>query len=164
MMTRKKWGMVRSKTRGTHMAQYRNICRELMLSDTDAQIMCVLDADLAGWSIQGIMHSLSLQEHWDACASNGLRRDGQKWHQCDAWAYRKKDWKEIPFSKVKDLVFQRGEALVPVKSAFGGMALYTRESYEKASYTGGDCEHVTFHRKLNSRVVVNPSQIVVYRW
>mgnify|MGYP000163889889 CR=1 FL=1 len=161
-----KWSMARSPDRGTAMARYRNTCRNIVLeqfSTTDAVI--VLDLDLSRYSVNGILHTFSFYGGFDVMASNGLRRDGAHYVQYDAWAFRKNSWEPMKFKDVKNWVYPLGSPLIPVRSAFGGLAVYQMNAYKAAEYGGGDCEHVIFHRKLYdkgyNRVFINPSQKVI---
>lgn len=55
----------------------------------------------------------------------------------------------------KNIHIDPGVGLIPVESAFGGFAIYTRDAYLSGSYIGiapdGSqvCEHVYFHKKLH---------------
>ena len=167
----KKWGMVREGKRGQDMAKYRNRCRanaHIQPSKTD--LVIVLDSDLQGVSCDGIANTLSRWDAWDAVFSSGLRKDKCDWVQADAWALRYGDteWTPKLFKDVRDLVPARGADWIEVFSAFGGMGLYKVAAYCEAGYGGGDCEHVIFHKRLHAkghtRMFLNPSQIVVYRW
>ena len=167
-----KWGMVRHPHRGDQMARCRSrakeIGREFM---PPAYYVIVADVDLAGWSIAGIAHSVSLLETSDAycIASNGLRLDNGRWVQYDAWAMRRGNWKPLTFRQVKNVLPSRGEEPIEMLSAFGGLAIYRADVFALGEYTGGDCEHVTFHKSIHEadksrRLLLNPAQITVTRW
>ena len=165
----KKWGMVRDPARGDDMAYYRNYCRKYAISIMpDADYYIPMDSDLAAWSIDGLCHTLSYAGEFDVMFSNGLRKDKGKWVQYDAWAWRENTWSPVAFKTVKNRVFDLGDPLVPMLSAFGGMAVYSGDAYRACEYTGGDCEHVGLHRNIRrkgyKRVFINPSQIMVVRW
>jgi len=167
----KKWGMVRSGERGKQMAAYRNRCRKLarpLIKQADAVI--VLDTDLVDWSLDGIATSFASWGDWDAMASCGVRyqkyRGKRRWVQADAWALRRNGWKARSFHDQATFVPPIGDPLVPVRSAFGGLGIYTAEAYLSAPYGGGDCEHVVLHKNLVKkgfkRFFLNPSQVVYY--
>jgi hypothetical protein len=160
-----KWGPVADGRRGEQMACYRNRCRTMALATGPRDLYIVLDADLYGWSLEGIQHSLSHWGQFDVMASNGLVYWGTVL-QYDSWTWREDNWDPVPMSYVHQRVYRRGDPLLPVLSAFGGMALYRATAFEAAEYGGGDCEHVVFHRRLREagygRVYVNPSQITLY--
>lgn len=164
-----KWPMARSPHRGTAMARYRNTCRNIVLEQerfSTADAVIVFDLDLSRYSINGILHTLSYWDEFDVMASNGLRWDGSRYVQYDAWAFRKESWEPLKFKDVKNGVYPLGSPLIPVRSAFGGLAVYQMNAYKAAAeYGGGDCEHVVFHRKLYNegydRIFVNPSQKMI---
>lgn len=175
-LARPKWPMVRSGDRGTDMAHYRNACRELLLAQgRPYDVVLVVDADLAGWSNDGLADTFSRYrpdpaDSWHVVASNGLRNDHGRWVQADAWALRYRSWDPQPWPSVRGFVPARGEEPLVVKAAFGGLAVYRYDAYTDPGvyYEGGDCEHVTLHRRLHAagylRTYLNPSQLVVYRW
>lgn len=168
-MRRPKWGMVRSRRRGTHMADYRNRCKHIASRAVGvADVVIVMDSDLAGCSLDGILNTLSRWGGWDAVFSNGLRHDIDGWVQADAWALRQHNWVAKPFASIRHIMPARGAAWLPVRSAFGGMGIYRANVYASSRYSGGDCEHVKFHRALVNRgftrLFINPSQLVVYEW
>jgi len=163
------WPMERTPQRGTAMARYRNQCRDLVLKHfSHFDLVMVVDTDLSGWSIDGVLHSLSYWREWDAIFSNGLREDKAGWVQYDAWAIRTDSWRSKSFDEVKNDVYAMGSSLVPVWSAFGGVGLYTMEAFKAAEYGGEDCEHVRFHKKLResgfNRMFINPNMKTVVRW
>lgn len=151
----KKWSMARSSDRGTAMARYRNTCHNIVLEQfSAADAVIVLDLDLSRYSVNGILHTLSFWGEFDVMASNGLRRDGTRYVQYDAWAFRKSSWDPMKFKDVKNGVYPLGSPLISVRSAFGGLAVYQMNAYKAAEYGGGDCEHVVFHRKLYAKVTI----------
>lgn len=163
------WPMVRSAARGADMARYRNRCRELARGDAKRYDVClVVDADLAGWSLDGLCTTFARWTEWDCVAANGLRKDKGQWVQADAWAYRPRNWRPLTFAAVRSQVFDRGQPFERVKCAFGGLAVYPRQVYFAADYEGGDTEHVGLARNLDrrghNRFFLNPSQIAVYRF
>lgn len=164
---KRKWPQVRSLRRAAHMAWYRNECRSYGLHVLPhPDLVLVLDPDVAWFSTDGIAHSIGMHDSWDVCASNGLRRDQGTWVQADAWAFRSAGWAPKVFSEVRRFTPDRGSPLVPMKCAFGGMALYKGAQYKQPDtfYDGDDCEHVGLCKRFGGTVVLNPSQIVVYRW
>lgn len=85
----------------------------------------------------------------------------------DAWAYRcDEQYTPLTAKDLNRLLFERGEAMVPVYSCFGGLGIYTQEAYRAGVYDGHDIEHVGFHRSLRqkgyNRIFLNPNQITVY--
>lgn len=164
--------MMRCPSRGERMARYRNIYRQYLadhLQDFDYAI--VVDTDLpGGWSLPGIANTFG-HSRWDFMASNGIIRKQcllhQKEFQYDAWAFRESD-SYLPLSTkyVNHLTWNRGEPLVAVSSAFGGLGIYRMPAMIECEYRGGDCEHVALHRQMRERgmghLYLNPSQMVYY--
>jgi hypothetical protein len=123
------------------------------------------------------------RKNWDVCTAN----QGKRYY--DIWALRHPIWS--PNDCWEALDFQRRNSKFPelalyvsvhsrmihipsnsdvieVESAFGGFAIYKRESIGKASYIGVDmggrpiCEHVLFHQKIRESggtIIVDPQLI-----
>lgn len=132
-----------------------------------ADYVIVVDLDIKfGFSYQGIAHSFSCPI--DVVGSNGIiyqkTEDGKKYRLFyDTWAYRETS-AEIG-NEGNLLVFNRGEPLVSLQSCFGGLAIYDRKWLDNVEYMDYDCDHVTLHDQIRGnggKVVLNPSQIVVY--
>jgi hypothetical protein len=55
-----------------------------------------------------------------------------------------------------------------MNSAFGQLAVYETHYYLLGTYSGTDCEHVTFHRSINEQAYfefgLNPSSRCVSFW
>jgi hypothetical protein len=68
-------------------------------------------------------------------------------------------------TKTRYLSFKKGNELVPVQSAFGGTAIYTKDAFLSSTYDGYDCEHLCFHESLIkkgfNKLFLNPSFIVL---
>ncbi|MCA9137825.1 MAG: hypothetical protein KDB00_13730 [Planctomycetales bacterium] len=174
-MDRKRFPQDRCLERATCLAEYRNVCRDYIVRELgDMDYVAVVDTDLpGGWSYEGIATSFAAPE-WDAVGSNGILRTvipsrppKNVWRHFDSWAFRaigRSTGDEN--SDAGELVFHRGDSLVPVWSCFGGLAVYRMECFQAARYGGSDCEHVCFHRELRDQgfdgLYLNPSQIVVY--
>ncbi|MEM9819879.1 MAG: hypothetical protein AAF985_02360 [Bacteroidota bacterium] len=169
-----KWADVQDLARTTAMANYRNQYLDYVRAQQYAfDFLLVFDLDIPlGFSYDGIAHSFSYPD-WDVMASNGILVPpfGNPIAQAlffDAFAFRQKGQLTKPdLTTINQLQFQRGEALVPVESAFGGLAIYREEGIlAGARYGGQDCEHVVLHQWLQqngfSKQFLNPSQIVLY--
>lgn len=80
--------------------------------------------------------------------------------QYDAWAARLNDWRDTRQHHWFHLWLPpTGSPPVPMYSAFGGLAVYTREAYLAGIYKGGDCEHVGLHRSMREaghQLYLNP--------
>ncbi len=169
---------IRCLTRAAALAGYRNKYLELLREHPlHPDFTIIMDTDLEGGiSFDGVADSFG-QSGWDVIGSNGLsvwhgieRRTGLQRSgllHFDAWAFRNYGQPEaLPYLQVNSLLFRRGEPLVPVSSAFGGMAVYRTEALTSARYTGEDCEHVPLHLQIREngfdRIFLNPSQITLY--
>jgi len=148
------------------MAQARNKYLEYVRSET-ADYVIIMDLDIKfGFSYQGITHSFSCP--FNVVGSNGIiyetLEDGNKVRLFyDTWAYRENG--EDLGDEANLLRFNRGEPLVPVESCFGGLAIYEKKWLDNVEYMDYDCDHVTLHDQIRAnggKVVLNPSQIVVY--
>lgn len=167
------WTRDQSPERMRHLAACRNHYLE-HVGDRYRTFghVIVLDTDLPrGFSYEGLAHTFGGDE-WHVVGSNsvsvfpeGLPPTEPEFF--DAWAFRHADGTTPPLAEVNRLFFRRGDPLVPVGSAFGGLAVYTMEAWRSgARYGGDDCEHVVLHRELRARgfdrQFLNPSQIVLY--
>mmetsp|Transcript_13947 Transcript_13947/g.34896 ORF Transcript_13947/g.34896 Transcript_13947/m.34896 type:complete len:685 (-) Transcript_13947:128-2182(-) len=127
--------------------------------------------------------------NWDAIAANGLKpRIGNWMNYYDTLAFVDSRGltprvaptflSQITQHRIRPRpVMQIGEPLVPVKSAFGGLAIYKRDSLAKVAksanvekpglggpYSGNHSEHVNLHTRMdrqNMQLYVNPSLIVL---
>ncbi len=166
-------GSVRCPIRGNDMAEYRNLCQGVVQDRwSDFDYVCLLDLDLAGgFSYDGVAHSFGSQP-WDCVGSYGIIYQRQKLDlnrslHYDVWAFRRfGSYEELDGTEGNLMSWQRGDALVPVYSCFGGLGLYRMRAWLSAQYSGGDCEHVGLHRQMRARgydrQYFNPSQIVLY--
>ena len=167
------YGSIRCPHRGDDMAEYRNLCqREVRSRWSDFDHACLLDMDLAGgFSYDGIAHSFGSQP-WDVVGSYGIIYRRQKRQpdlalHYDVWAFRRfGSYAEVDGHEGNLFAWRRGEALLPVYSCFGGLAIYRMPAWLSAQYAGGDCEHIGLHREMRDRgydrQYLNPSQIVLY--
>ncbi len=164
---------IRCSQRAQRMGMYRARCQNTILETCpDRDFVILVDTDLqGGWSLEGVATTFA-QTEWDFVGSNGIiyRRHGlipNRYVQYDAWAYRTSDnFEPISTKIVNEITFERGQPLVPVRSCFGGLGIYTMQAYRMGRYEGEDIEHVGFHRSLCrqgiDRFFLNPSQLVVY--
>jgi hypothetical protein len=161
------WPRRRDMARAERMAFYRGFCQNTVLAHCpQVEYVMTVDFDLASVSSRGVLHTFA-QPDWDAVGSNGLSKIRNKLVQFDAWAWR--DFgsdRPLSWHEVHPRVFSLGQPMLQVNSCFGGMAIYRMEAYKVGVYTGGDCEHVGFHRTMREagygRIYLNPSQTVLY--
>ena len=95
-----------------------------------------------GIAINGIKNSLNQKNEWDAICANGITKKGTYY---DSYALRDK---ELPFgpeiegetwwrlSGARKIVLKQNHPLIPVYSAFGGLAIYKRSSIKNCHYSG----------------------------
>lgn len=168
------------------LAEYRTTCQQ-WIRDTCPAVDYVLVYDFdawGGWNQDGLAHAVAeLDEHPGASGmasvslvqlpalsadEQGNPVRGPQWLHYDAWALRLNSfwddytagqggWKHQWLPPV-------GSPVVPVCSAFGGMAVYRTTDYLAGKYTGEDCEHVTFHRTLPGQMYLDPAMRTLMHW
>jgi hypothetical protein len=131
----------------------------------------IVDTDLqGGWSYHGILNSLG-HNNWDVIGSNSLYYHTEKNKTMrlyyDSWAFRPLGHPEALSDVEANLfVWQRGEPMLQVNSAFGGLGVYHPHFlYEDVNYTAEDCDHPSLHNQLCEKgyhIFMNPSQITLY--
>jgi hypothetical protein len=178
-------------TRTNELAEYRAECQEWVrrhCSGFDYTVVVDWDS-YGGWVLHGVqtgfsylatdpgafaMASVSLLEH--PVASYDREKNtivsGSQWIHYDCWAMRLNSywddyghgiggWKHNWFPLV-------GSPPVRMMSAFGGFCIYRTADYLRGTYSGQDCEHVTFHRSIQEAtglgLYLNPSQRMVMQW
>ena len=124
-----------------------------------------------------------IRDDWDACTANQLgpyydiyALRHTEWSPDDCWRYEAQLLKKgmNPISAREKAVYSRQRKIpasspwINVDSAFGGLAIYKRESLENATYSGLDlngeeiCEHVTLHAAMKAdgrKLYINPRLI-----
>lgn len=162
--------------RAARMAYYRNCCRRYIIDAIVAEptfgYVIVADLDLrGGWSYDGLANTFSYV-HWDAMGSNGIlyknrnTRSGRYVHY-DVWAFRwHGNWTPCQPAEIGPLSWPRGAEPIRLNSCFGGLGVYRSDAVLESEYSGEDCEHVPFHRRMAeagfNRLYLNPSQFVIY--
>ncbi len=170
----RRWGQVRDQGRTRAMAEYRNRYLDQVASNcAHFDVVVVLDTDsFAGFSLEGIAHSFA-QSGWDCMTSNGLLVPPHGAPPAEHFFFDSFPFREPgqqgpgDADKINTLEFRRGQALVRLDSAFGGLAIYQMKGIlSGARYSGEDCEHVCFHQALAEkgagRLYLNPSQVYLY--
>lgn len=150
---------------------------EIQKPEYDAfNVLIVVDMDMSyGFDVRGIYHSFALWDSWDAVASNGVSNSAGEMY--DAFAFRNSEFPWAHYQKPKTYweeiipqiqrVYPVTSALIPVDSAFGGLAIYKREKLKGCRYQSimGDCEHIEFHKCLKhngGKMFMNPAQFIKY--
>gem|GEM_PF-610257 len=166
------WDNVDKPMRFNALAERRNRYLELACArHHDYDYVVVLDMDLPrGFSMDGIANTFG-RDGWDAVASNGLfvrlkGKPGPAPMFYDAAAYMAKNGSQSN-EEINALNFSKGEPLVPVVSAFGGLCVYRMPAFScGARYNGSQCEHLAFHRAMAStgfgRIYLNPGQFALH--
>ena len=164
---------VRCRHRATRMATYRNQCRDYVAAHWDSfDYVVIIDTDLAGgWDFDGIAHTFG-HDDWDFVGSYGVLHVCSWSHldrlvHYDAWAFRRYGtYVAIPTKTVNRMHWRLGSRMLPVFSCFGGLGVYRMDAVLASRYSGEDCEHVTFHRRMRrrgfGRMFLNPNQITFY--
>lgn len=160
--------------RTNRLAMLRNKCMEWVREKHPKTAWTiVLDSDpQGGFSVDGVFNSIGwlgeVSSRSDSMAAGGMASYGalraerthgnghgigpHKLYQYDGWAARQNDWRdrrdEVGFSWFLTNLPPVGSPPIPMLSAFGGLAVYRTEAFLAGGYTGGDCEHVSHHRKM----------------
>jgi hypothetical protein len=167
------------------MAAYRNKYMQILSqNEFNRDFVIVIDLDISGFEIEGLINSFSIRTEWDCIAANGISLSSKLRRQYhDSYALIEKDKLDeiqtegsIKTNRIKYSSFRKGMPFVPVDSAFGGMAIYKWNSINNAFYTclvNNDqrvqckSEHVGLHKSMiengHSRIFVNPSMVIKYR-
>lgn len=172
----------KSKRRTDALAEYRSRCqewaREHAPQDGNHRII-VIDFDTwGGWSDEGVLTGLHWLEELPGAAGMASLSTiemaiqghplGKLRIHYDAWAFRFNHWAEHDMSWFPHWYPPVGSTPIAVNSAFGGLAIYRPEAFFAGTYSGGDCEHVAFHRTIHEattmRMWFNPSQRMVMNW
>jgi len=173
--------------RTVRLAKCRNECLRWVDSNartTTWTIVLDLDPDY-GFSIDGVFNSIG----WLArkapqpsamrpggMASYSLLRfigdDGkERIAHYDSWAARLNHWDDrkhtVGLSWFSALLPPVGSPPFPLNSAFGGLGVYLTAAYLSGQYSGEDCEHVPFHRRLHAagwQMFLNPGSRYIAIW
>lgn len=161
------------------MARHRNDARELVREhypQADYVIFVDLDA-WGGWSVYGVLNGIGWHERLPKAgcmASTSLFQNpyamvnGQvTWAHYDNWAYRWLGWTARLGPWFTFWLPPPGAPPIEVNSAFGGLAIYKTQPWLECEYSGEDCEHVPFHRKMQLKgfdIYLNPAQRCVMSW
>jgi hypothetical protein len=161
------------------MARLRNAL--LASSEADpSDLTFVVDGDLAGpISLDGVMHAAALLqgEQVDAVAAFGINNWGGLpgmvsfvgYSYYDPIAFREHSFQRTLRDaqvRLRLAGLRRGDAALPVKSAFAGLVLYKSAVLHGLRYCERthDCEHVSLHRALSTRgarLVLDPALLLL---
>lgn len=178
-------------SRVQRIAHCRNLCLKILNTDHNlksANYVVVSDFDGVNPLLtrRGV-RSCWEREDWDVCTANqsgayydiyALRHS--IWSPDDCWKYEAQLLQSgmDPISAREKAVYARQIRIRPtsdwieVDSAFGGLAIYRRETLKGVTYSAFNaqgeeiCEHVTLHSQLRSRnfrIFINP-KLVNLKW
>ena len=161
------------------MAKLRNALLSSSVA-SPSDLTFVLDGDLAGpVSLDGVMHAVELLqgEQVDAVAAFGINNWGGLpgmvpfvgYSYYDPIAFREHSFQRTLRDaqvRLRLASLRRGDAALPVKSAFAGLVLYKSAVLQGLRYCERthDCEHVSLHRALSSRgarLVLDPALLLL---
>jgi hypothetical protein len=137
----------------THaLAEYRTACQMFVRNGDRPDYVIVFDTDpWGGWSLDGVATSIAhmqLDHSWFGLASYSWGQWGQHAVHYDAFAARLNHWRQRDQQWFHHWHPAVGSDPVEFRSAFGQLAVYRSQRYLAGTYTGEDCEHVTFHRSI----------------
>jgi hypothetical protein len=154
------------------IARARNIVLEKakLPEYSDHQYLIMADLDFINpWPIEEIVNSVELPIEWDCISANGIRPDKT---YVDRFAFRDESyplgdellgnpwWYALVDTQ---LTLVGKEDLMPVYSAFGGLAIYKRATLTQFTYTGTvtrDLEN--YYKKILTKVPPSNPQIQAY--
>ena len=173
-----------SKERISKMANYRNYYLEILESlNFNIDYLIIIDLDIARFTLDGVAHSFGLANQWDIITANGYSYSPKlkrRYHDTYALTEIGKDTEIqtesiINNNQAKWSFLKRGIPLIPVYSAFGGLAIYRYNLIKNKRYAVQEnndqrvevkCEHFTFHQSIhqdrNIRCFINPEMEVFY--
>ena len=175
-----------SAKRINKMAYYRNQYLHFIKERKwSADFVIVIDMDLMRIDINGILNSLSIADVWDMVAANGVIYSPSalfRRRYNDTYALVEIGEENVPQTEesIKEKQYKwaslkKGSQLVPVYSAFGGLAIYRFDGIKDCTYEvlkNNDprvevrCEHFAIckqmHERGYNRMFINPAMKVLY--
>ncbi len=173
-----------SKERISKMVQYRNqYLDKLRDLNYNYDYVIVMDIDIENFSLNGIAHSFGLVNQWDVVTANGYSYSSslkRRYHDTYALVEIGRELEgqteQIIFTNQKKWSFLRaGLPMIPVYSAFGGLAIYPYHLLKNKKYEVVEnldkrvairCEHFALHQRIhiedNCKIFINPEMEVFY--
>ena len=169
------------------MAKYRNYYIDFINKEKlQGNFIIVADLDVKKIDINGIVNSFAAKEDWDAITANGISRSfssrfRKRYHDTYALvAYGREDIpqteKSIVDAQYQWAYMKSGMPLIRVASAFGGLAIYSREAIKNCRYgvllnndekVESRAEHFFFYQQMKAngfdRIYINPAMHVKYQ-
>lgn len=159
------------------LAEYRTACQRWVSHGKRPDYVIVFDTDAwGGWSVDGVATSIAemvRDETWYGLASYSWcelpSQHGNFAAHYDAFAARLNHWNRRDQNWFHQWHPAVGSPPVQFNSAFGQLAVYDAEPYLSGTYSGDDCEHVSFHRSIAMRdpwlrLGLNPASRCVSFW
>lgn len=174
-----------SNQRISKMANYRNqYLNALAEMGVNYNYVLIIDLDIENFSIDGIAHSFGLAEHWDVITANGYSYSPslkKRYH--DTYALTELGTENVPQTEETISENQRkwsflnhGIPLIPVYSAYGGLAIYKYDLLKNKTYKAIQnndarvevkCEHFSLHQQIHQekyrKIFINPNMTVLYQ-
>lgn len=174
-----------SEHRIAKMANYRNNYLEILEGlNINFDYVVVIDLDVSHIDLNGIIHSFQMSKQWDVITANGHSRSPslkKRYHDTYALVEIGNENKSqteriIHQNQYKWAFLQKGMPLIPVYSAFGGIAIYKYEVIKGLRYdviSNNDsrvqvkCEHFSLHdnmiKRNNAKIFINPNMVLLYQ-
>jgi glycosyltransferase involved in cell wall biosynthesis len=167
--------MVSYRNKYIHFLNSQGFRRDLVL---------IIDLDISGFDIDGILHSIGTEIDWDCISANGTSVSSEfKKQYHDSYAlieYGKLNHTQtedsIRLNRIRYSFLRQGMPLLHVDSAYGGLAIYKWASIKDIYYSyllnndkKVECksEHVGLHKIMKEKgcnnIFINPSMKVKYR-
>jgi hypothetical protein len=119
---------------------------------------------ISDWDMVSASQPLKYYDIWALRAKGWVESDWwEEFKRLSATISKKRAYRITLTSKMRSI--RRSSEPIAVESAFGGLAIYTREAFISGSYRGTDstgkeiCEHVPFHNDLITKgykLYINP--------
>ena len=178
-LNRQQFGAEFAGPRTQALAEYRTSCQEWAVKQR-ADIVVVVDFDAWGGCppenfFAAIGQFYETPDAYGMAAVSLFEADMQgkwQWMHYDCWALRLNSYWDDYTAGVGGWKYgflpPVGSAPIPVRSAFGGMAIYDPVFFGTGVYDGSDCEHVTFHKSVAARsklkLYLCPSLRMLMHW
>lgn len=173
-----------STERISKMVKYRNQYLRAMEQDSMSyDFVLIIDLDIEMFSLDGIADSFGLHDRWDAITANGQSYSKvlkKRYHDTYALIELGNEnqihtEQTINDNQQKWSFMRPGMPLIPVYSAFGGLAIFKSNLLKNIDYkviinkskrVPVHCEHVSLfaqiHQNGYKRVLINPNMAVWY--
>jgi len=168
------------------LAEYRNKYLRLLNSNAkyNTDFVVVVDLDVAKLNINGVIHSFGLSDEWDVICSNGYSYTPiLKKRYYDSYALvelgkENENQTETSIANNRSIwsFLKKGLPLIPVYSAYGGLAIYKHDVIKNKEYqviSNHDsrvevkCEHFSICHQIRKsgfeRIFINPNMPLKYQ-